>query len=322
MTLHLAIVAGALVLQVGDRLLTLESDAGTAPWDAYANKSIYVEAVNGRVIVSYAGLAHINRVPTDEWLLRRIAGPWMPDGDAVQKAFSPATRLNLGTVTRAIVGAIERDLPRQTAVAPARRNMEVLITGWTWPRGVDAGSGRPTTFAVEIKHSGHAGSSCRVRRHRAMPAEGTSKTSLLLLIGRGKREWLQGLAREINSRTVSDVSTLEDMLAQRIRDAASADPTIGTDLMSFWLPPSYGDHDPRFRYLRDVTKSHPTLAFGPAVVGRKLVSRPFMFRGNGFSFGYAEEDGLAPSRGITFESVPPLPDDGYSMLAAQPRPTW
>ena len=74
MTLHISLVADSFVFQVGDRLLTKEGQGRRSDWGPYANKSIYADAINGRVATSYGGLAHVLSDPTDQWLTTAISG--------------------------------------------------------------------------------------------------------------------------------------------------------------------------------------------------------------------------------------------------------
>ena len=69
MTLIVTVATPCFVMQAGDRLLTREiAEEDYEIYDANSNKNVIYEASDGLLTISYAGIAFINRQPTDEWL--------------------------------------------------------------------------------------------------------------------------------------------------------------------------------------------------------------------------------------------------------------
>jgi hypothetical protein len=63
MTLHVSFISPAFVMQIGDRLLTTGDPGNATEWEAYANKTVLLQAINGCVAISFAGLGILKRCP-------------------------------------------------------------------------------------------------------------------------------------------------------------------------------------------------------------------------------------------------------------------
>lgn len=317
MTLHIALVCNSYILQVGDRLLTTQTGNRVSEWDPLANKTLLLVTRNGIIAASYAGLAHINNMPTDEWMARAITGrePPEPFGDGLgyPMQFGEPMDLTTGGTVQAISKALEFDLPKQRVQLQDRR-VEVLVTGWTWPRDIGRSNARPSTFAVSMAHSGRSGTTCDLIKHPRRRYRSQSTGWMFLSIGAGTRRQLSGLTEWMKSRPTR-ADEVEQKIVDTIREQGRVDnSTVGTNLVSTYLP-IIGD-EPRIRYFRDES-TPPVDAFMPAVaMASGLISYPSIFSGGGtlrIGYGGTEESPAV----IKIESVPPMA--GPSAIRSQFR---
>ncbi|MCB5362257.1 hypothetical protein H0484_00585 [Pusillimonas sp. CC-YST705] len=70
MTLILSLCRRDVVIHGSDRLLTLHPSG--EQHDTISNKTVVYEAFDGVFCVGYSGIAYLQNMPTDEWLIRRI----------------------------------------------------------------------------------------------------------------------------------------------------------------------------------------------------------------------------------------------------------
>jgi hypothetical protein len=327
LTLHVAFVSSAFVMQVGDRLLTVGDPGSAVEWEPYANKTILIEAINGRIVLSYAGLGHIKAVPTDIWLVKAITGespgPAVRAGAGLPTRFGGALDLTVGGVCKAITHAIETDFLAEPWDA-RKLGIEVLITGWTWRRRVRFGLGRPRTFYMAISHNGRYGMRCKLnsdlpRRWSEDPSPPTRGWSHVT-IGAAPppvREQSARLKTQLSqpgqTATADDIETF---IATEIRRAAAhpAGDVIGTELMSVFLPAFAA---PRIRFLRDISLARPNVAYSPAYVHTNgMIAYPMQITGQGFGFGSGSGGN---SHHVEVQCVPPLPSDGVHTASSQQR---
>jgi hypothetical protein len=327
LTLHVAFISSAFVVQVGDRLLTVGDPGSATEWEPYANKTILVEAMNGRIVLSYAGLGHIKAVPTDIWLVEAITGE--PRGPAMRAGAGPPTRfgrplgLTVGGVCKAVMHAIETDFLAESRNI-RKLGIEILITGWTWRRRVRFGLGRPRTFYTTITHDGRYGMPCKLNselpsRWYEDPVPSTRGWSHVT-IGASPppvREMFERLKAELSqpgqTATADDIETF---IAAEIRRAAAhpAGDVIGTELMSVFLPAFAA---PRIRFLRDTRLARPNLSYSPAYVHTNgMIAYPMQITGQGFGFGIGSGEN---SQLVEVQCVPPLPSDGVHTASSQQR---
>src|SRR5438876_988555 len=70
MTLTLATAAWPFAIQVTDRLLTLTPTG--EPFDRDANKNIIFHGRDGVAAIAYSGIACVDGLPTDQWIVETI----------------------------------------------------------------------------------------------------------------------------------------------------------------------------------------------------------------------------------------------------------
>jgi hypothetical protein len=310
MTLHVAIVTPVFVVQVGDRLLTIDTPDGKAPWPKgpYANKTIVVDAADGILIVSFAGLAHIKKMPTDYWLTSVISGlppapPMRPGGG------SPTSVTQINLTVAGVCASIKSSIESDFVAEPynlRKAGLEVLITGWTW----DPALTEFATFVYGLSHSGELGAPCEDMYGPSFPFQNPpSGKGQVLAIGYKTAVATNRVASVMNRGGArKDDTAFEAMLAGIIRDMAAqpGGTVIGTELIATCLSPL---GTIRSRFLRDLSLAQPNVAYTPAYICGGAVIYPQVVVGNGFTFGRLE-----------IECVPPLPPPADVLAASSSVP--
>ncbi|WP_290471042.1 hypothetical protein [Leifsonia sp. 71-9] len=265
MTLHIALVSESIVVQLGDRLLTV----GGEPWDPTANKTIVVEASNGRAVIGYAGLAHISGEPTGEWLVRKITGsPASPIGFQ----FGGSAPLHLGQIRHRIVSGIEAEFAKSQPRG-RRYSIELIVSGWGYPR-VTRDSKRPTSFTYSMSHSGVPGARCRIVSTTRYRFRDPSRCWTLSAIGRGDLIDLGTINARLSSKNRTlNVDDVEAEIVSAIRTIGnSVESGVGRDIMSAYLPAFPWTVPPHIRYYRDTSVHDERVAYLPAFLAPGMIS--------------------------------------------------
>lgn len=296
---------------MGDRLLTQGQPGAASTWDPYANKTILVLAQNGTVIVSYAGLAHIQSKPTDQWLAEAIVGATFRPGihGGLATGFGGSFKVTMAEVMSAIPIAMKADLPRE----PKRdrsHGLQVLISGWTWKRRAKWGGRLPRPILLTFRHSGTRGVDATLEElPRAWRWDRTMTLGHIGVgIGAHKPQLLSDLGAPNLIRTDKDI---ESMLVRFIRSTSESPlgDVVGTECMAVSVSRA---QEVRVRFHRDSALTNPQTAFTPIVLGRGIMLPPSVLTGPGFYIG-------AGGFEIPVESLPPLPVLGTDSLRGQYR---
>ena len=135
MTLILTALNYGGVVQVVDRLLTRSTPAGLQRFDPNANKTIVLATRDALLSIAYTGLAFLEGVPTDEWLVRTITHkPIARGSDNVR----PATISFVDSATWPDLGLVVNRLSDGLALAFTRLNppdwrempLTIIAAGW------------------------------------------------------------------------------------------------------------------------------------------------------------------------------------------------
>lgn len=314
MTLHVGLMAATYVLQVGDRLVSRQHRGGLEPLDPASNKTIFLRLANGELVLSYAGLATINGRLTDEWLLETITGQPLYPGFHSRWATTAGgnMRLHVGGVVSGVIGALESEVPKQPHDWRARR-IEILITGWTWPRRNTNGR-RRATFGVALTHDGKAGSRVEESRLPRIVFSPTLKTKSLSMIGACDRALGQSIIDRLGATPDWTPDDAERVIVEAIRSRATPGSGIGADLMSIMIPQPGGDL--RACYWWDEAKGYqPT--YLPAIVTPGMVVPPSVTNSDGWGICYPWFGGS--ERCIMVTSVPPQPVTHSHAINSQSR---
>jgi hypothetical protein len=127
-TLILSQLSHRFVIQVSDRLVS-QPVRGSAPrrFDSKANKTIVYIAPDAAVSMSYAGLAYIDGIPTDQWIANVLRGEEYPDSEPRWLIRNDPLRKwrTIGQVENTLLEQLRQRLPKN-------RVFELLIAGWQW----------------------------------------------------------------------------------------------------------------------------------------------------------------------------------------------
>jgi hypothetical protein len=294
-TLVVGLVAGSMVLHVGDRLLT---DKG-AEWDQYANKSVVVLGSDGWATVSYSGLAHIGGRPTDQWLAEVLSGqkPGPGSHGGLGTTFSNVIP-TLGPALARLPDAIEQDFGREPPNGRAR-GMRILVSGFVTRR---RRSPLVRPFGITHKHSGQAGASVETIatprtwrwQDHALPGS----------IGRPPDEGWDHLIAALE-RPGHNLDSIERIMVDQIRTvAAIPGSVVGPNCMSIALS---AQRDVRIRFLPAPTHAVSAISFTPWIVAPRLLQPPQELGGTGgwqlhhrpYSIQIDRQPPLPPSPRIT-----------------------
>jgi hypothetical protein len=281
MTLILSQVSWRLAIQVGDRLVT---KAGKS-FDPIANKNILYIGPDGIISLGYTGLAYLEGIPTDQWIVEKMTGLFYERGKRTGA-------LRMGRLPRwPTIGLAVRGLRKELDDVFFRSGMpqnardiffEVAGTGWQWSR---RGRSRPVLLGLKKKKASDHFELEYEARHigREFLISATPDENAALL----DEASLKGQFRKIRS-----ADEAERVLVNAIRDVASRRDVVGKNCMSILLPPP-GLHTARVRYVgedvsatlsdsrEDVAQSMALpAAFSPWIIGATGVHAPSILSGN------------------------------------------
>jgi hypothetical protein len=131
MTLHLTLATAQYVLQVSDRLTSL--DPGKRPWDPLANKNVVYAARDGLISIGYTGVAYIRGLPTDTWIAQTLRGDSLaPEGGRhATVSRDPPNFLDVGQAVRLLQAELEQYFQTLRS-RNANRFLWLTISGWQW----------------------------------------------------------------------------------------------------------------------------------------------------------------------------------------------
>jgi hypothetical protein len=133
MTLHLTLATAEYVLQVSDRLTSL--DPGKRPWDPLANKNVIYVARNGLISIGYTGAAYIGVLPTDTWIAQTLRGDSLApeDGRHASVFRDPPNSLDVGQSVMLVQVELEQYFRSLRSRQP-NPWLWLTISGWQWKR--------------------------------------------------------------------------------------------------------------------------------------------------------------------------------------------
>ena len=104
MTLVLTALFPAAVVQVSDRLATLQGSG--RPHDSLANKSVICQTSDGLFAFGYSGPAYINDMTTDRWLAETLWGGELPQPGVISGG-SRASVVDIGMMLHRLRDALQ-----------------------------------------------------------------------------------------------------------------------------------------------------------------------------------------------------------------------
>lgn len=212
-------------MEVSDRLVTTDGRA----FDAEANKTILFLGLDCSVTISYTGLAYIEGMNTDQWIVERIADQSLnTNGRPAAMGGYAATRQsqNLGLT----VAYLAKSLEAYFASPNQRRDkvslaFELQICGWYWGR-----RRRPRPVCVEIvKPAGVKEFSVRWSRRHYSQNEFTLSSIGARLTSTENDQLRAGI---VPANTLNET---EQTLIDAVRSVSNRLSTVGADCMSILI---------------------------------------------------------------------------------------
>lgn len=239
MTLILTRASRDFIIQAVDRRI---ADVQKNIGDHSANKAIIYVCANAAVTIAYTGIAFLDNVATDEWLVEALTGQHIPRdrkppvfGDPSNKASETlgSAMLRLKSVLRG----------GEAALAPAARSkwrdhsFDIVAAGWQWNR---RGRQRPVVGWI-TKEAGQ--NACELgfkNRLWAHPrSEGRPTTLCAAPAGNFSRDEIEQLNARLQDQPVG---TVADTLVTDIRRVSASNHYVGPDVLTVAIsPPARGE---------------------------------------------------------------------------------
>ncbi len=311
MTSILTLVSPAYVVQVSDRRVTLQG--GSKEHDPVANKTVVYGARNAIATLGCSGIAYVENIPTDEWIVRALTDI-APD-DPVGLG---GLRFGWSRGDCMLDQAVHRLMKRLDGrLEPRKYGLIMTVAGWKTIKG------RCYRFIDELEW----GPAYEKGQRRHSPQSWFWKRDLCLgVIGAHASELLVKNLENCRQRDPSrlDIEQAEHILVQTVREVASRDRTVGQHVLSVILPnPNFGGGIARFipasdHWAKLVGRDREiilTVAHTPWVVSGDVIYAPSVAVG----------DQMLELRGYQFLVVgAPAPENGIlaisSGLDRQPPP--
>ena len=279
--------------------------------DERANKAVLYIGPDGLVSISYTGLAFVEGVPTDEWLVSTITGATdlVVDGRTPIRMGRFPYYPDVGQAVEQIRDTLNRVIP---SLDPVRRRiaLELSVLGWQWRPG----SGREVRRLLwNIKaERGHPFQVTRVIPRRLPRAN-----VYVLSIGDDQLSdaEFQAIAAAAGAPDAT-LDAIEATLSDAVGVMAGRTDSVGRDVTAVAMPhPANGWVRIRFRgdspaFVQTASGDAVEVGFVPWVVGRELIAPPSVVIG-----------GLELSAGAFRVLVDgPRPDAGLvAAWSSQPR---
>lgn len=235
MTLVLSFVNPWYALQVSDRLVTISRKK---VHDSLANKTVIYRARDGIFSISYAGLAYLEGLPTDEWIAEKLWGaPFKRRGSRQSMlSFSRISHWRKIDYSLLILCKQAEEVWKKLPAAHRRSSLEITVCGWRCKRR------KWSPFIVEIiKVRG----SIKFRFNRVprrwhfdassgAPRNICGNTGIDLTNAEEK-----SLNTELsNFQNSKNVDKAEEIIIDVVRNVSARSPAVGPNCMSIllWRP--------------------------------------------------------------------------------------
>lgn len=284
MTLTLAVAGWPWAVQVTDRLLSVPPTG--APFDQDANKNIIYHGRDGVAAIAYSGIARIDGLPTDQWMVETITLEQWGRG-ANRGSISggrPERWPRLGYAIRLIADAFEaecRRAPESVGATP----FEVLAVGYqathsrtTWFR--------PVTFSYQ-KEPGAPGVFTNSPRWFRHPA------GVIGICPAGNSALVDLEDLPDQTRVCESPEEVANVYVRAVQQAADKSTTIGADCISIEIDcPAKRKPEVRVRFTPRPDRPEPhtrrtpvkstALSFSPWIIGPEQSSAPTIFSVDGW----------------------------------------
>lgn len=330
MTLHITLTSSEYVLQVSDRLLSkLGSDARPSVHDDLGNKNLLFHARDAIATIGYTGAAYLRglstyeRIPTDEWIARKITGieSTIPAREGKGTFGSPVlgrplpVHRDIGQTVALLRNDVRSTFQRAGSQA-GRLGLVVLISGYQWSEATGPERGvRPFVWTIGRKPGTKTFDAGRAPRHWSDPFK-------LNAIGTRMTDSELSRLGEALSASFPKPDDSERIMVAAIREVADRTGVVGKHCSSVLIIP---DRHLRVRFLPfggEILQRSPPPASGqvvpvavtPWVIGHDTIVPPQEVSGGGMTIWFGrtavevEAPVLSPGSGVIWS------------LNTQPRP--
>lgn len=273
MTLILTCATPRFVVQVSDRLVT----RGGKAFDPASNKAVIYQAENATVAIGYSGLAHIEGLPTDQWIAEKLryAGSLNPIPE-------PQPRLELGRVEHHMdlgqsLSMLRTECERVYRSMPSnqRERLQISIGGWQLRRRGHRFTARPILHLLE---NGLDAPHRSDFKEKALPRYwhySRDGDLYLVTIPDGHFTTAQRKQFFAEVRCVRNATSLTDLMVATVRNVAQrVTDLVGGDCMVILMPPPSSQAINAKYVPGGLNGESMGPAFSPWVVGQYLASPP------------------------------------------------
>ena len=260
------------VIQASDRAVTVKGQ----PYDLLSNKALLCLFRDAIVSIAYTGPAHIQGLPTDQWVAQELAGvtyknPYKPSSHALGEV---GTHKKIGSSLLELQTALNRVLSTFT---PRLRNawrsqlFAVVVDGWQWN---SKGHYRPVLYRL-VKHSRS------MRTVREMKERNWWVTRHIKVIASPKGHLNDKAFRNlVDGLKTSDPCACIAAMASSIKELSSGSSLVGPHSVAIHLPRPT-THKASIHYLpgEDDPAQYP-IAYSPWVIGPGYVHAPSKIQGD------------------------------------------
>jgi len=285
-TLSLASAGWPWAIQVTDRLVSL-SPTGEA-FDRDANKNIIYHGRDGIAAIAYSGVAQIEGLPTDQWIVETITlEQWgRGEGRGSISGGRPRRWPKLGHAIRLIGVAFDeqcRRFPRTVGADP----FEVLAVGY------QATHSRTTWFRpITLSYQKEAGAAPGV--FTASPRWFRHPAGVIGICPAANIALLDVAGLPAQTRVCESPEETANVYVRAVQQAAAKSATIGADCISIEIDsPTKRKPEVRVRFTPRADRPDPdthhtpvkstALSFSPWIVGPEQSSAPKIFSVDGWS---------------------------------------
>lgn len=268
---------------MSDRLVTRNGSR----FDELANKNIVCVSSNAIVSIAYTGHAYIGELPTDQWIVEKIAGLKF-DRSRKPPAFSSGSKKlqnDIGTLLMELTKAFNDALTEVKVHLRAdwkAKSFHTIITGFQWGtkgryRPILASLSKPdNSNAFELRYEPRD----RFFRGRLMVGSAPG--------GNITRAQMEKLTKDLS---FDGPDQAETKLVEAIRKISTKNPVVGSHCMSVCLLPPYVAQGrikyiplsgpARGRLVSARASKEILVGFSPWIIGPNITVAPSYISGNG-----------------------------------------
>lgn len=288
MTLALSMITTRFVMQVTDRLVTVDGQ----PYDQESNKNIIYVAKNAVVTIGYSGLAYLGSITTDEWIVRTLLGedPACQNEEtrrALRLRGNGRKTIDIGCAIYRVLKKSQEALEKET-VPEKSKSLQIIFAGWQGRRRGGRIVCRPITYVVCIEQNKGRIKSSTTTLERYWHYNDVVKSKqgiqnpfhVFQVPFATTKNLIQKLAPAAHNPNKS-----RQILIDEIQSRAANEPTIGKDCMCIYIPIASQQIVEATYIAKDIKPEITSMdemysvAFSPWIIGPQILSPPMIIMG-------------------------------------------